>query len=154
MAGEEQTTDSSQQLWPLPAFYFKVTIPDVGDLSFQEVSGLEMEYEMIEYRAGDSKEFTKIKMPGLRKYGDVTLKKGIFKNDKKLWDWIGQVKLNTIKRVGVTISLLDQEGSPAQTWTLINAWPQKITVESFKADTGTEPAMETLIFVHEGITME
>ncbi len=153
MAGEAQVTDSTQ-LWPLPAFYFKVSIEDVGDLSFKEISGLDMEFDVIEYRAGDSKEFTKLKMPGLRKHGDITLKKGIFQNDKKLWDWIGQIKLNTIKRVGVTISLLDQEGAPAQTWKLINAWPKKITVEGFKADTGTEAAMETLIFVHEGITIE
>lgn len=153
MAGEKQVTDSSQS-WPLPAFYFKVTIEDVGNISFKEVSGLDVEYDLIEYRAGDSKEFSKVKMPGLRKFGDITLKKGVFKSDKKLWDWIGQIKLNTIKRVGVTICLLDEAGEPAQTWKLINAWPKKITVEGFKADTGTEPAMETLVFVCEGITVE
>lgn len=147
MAGEKQ-----DGVWPLPEFYFKVSIDDVGEMSFKEVSGLDMEFDVIEYRAGDSKEFTKIKMPGLRKHGDVTLKKGIFVSDQNFWKWIGEVNLNTIKRRSVTISLLDQEHNPAQTWKLTNAWPKKITVEGFKSD-GNNVAMETLILVHEGITM-
>lgn len=54
---------------------------------------------------------TKVKMPGLRKSGDVTLKKAMFKDDKKLWDWINQVKMNIIKRGTVTVALLDEAGS-------------------------------------------
>ncbi len=145
MAGEKQDS-----VWPLPEFYFKVSVDDIGDISFKEVSGLELEHDVIEYRAGDSPEFTKIKMPGLRKSGDVTLKKGVFVSDKKFWEWIGEIKLNTIKRRSVTISLLDEAGKPAQSWKLTNAWPKKVTVEGFKAD-GNNVAMETLILVHEGI---
>jgi phage tail-like protein len=147
MAGEAQ----DQTIWALPEFYFKVEIEDIGVLAFKEVSGLDIEFDVIEYRAGDSKEFTKVKMPGLRKSSDITLKKGIFVSDKKLWNWIGEVKMNTIKRRSVTISLLDEGGNPAQSWKLINAWPKKITVEGFKAD-GNSVAMETMILVHEGIT--
>ncbi|MDR1003592.1 MAG: phage tail protein [Prevotellaceae bacterium] len=147
MAGEAQ----DQTIWALPEFYFKVEVEDIGVLAFKEVSGLDMEFDVIEYRAGDSKEFTKVKMPGLRKSSDITLKKGIFVSDKKLWNWIGEVKMNTIKRRSVTVSLLDEAGNPAQSWELINAWPKKITVEGFKAD-GNSVAMETMILVHEGIT--
>ncbi|MDR0961049.1 MAG: phage tail protein [Mediterranea sp.] len=147
MAGEAQ----DQTIWALPEFYFKVEIEDIGVLAFKEVSGLDMEFDVIEYRAGDSKEFTKVKMPGLRKSSDITLKKGIFVSDKKLWNWIGEVKMKTIKRRSVTISLLDEGGNPAQSWKLVNAWPKKITVEGFKAD-GNSVAMETMILVHEGIT--
>ena len=90
-------------------------------MSCSEVSGLEMEYDIIEYRAGDSPVFTKQKMPGLRKAGEVTLKKGIFKDDKAMWDWINKVKLNTIQRETVTINLLDESGSPVKTWEVVNA---------------------------------
>jgi len=148
MAGEKQ-----DNMWPLPEFYFKVSIENIGDMSFKEVSGLDVEYDVIEYRAGDSKEFTKIKMPGLRRSGDITLKKGIFTSDKKFWDWIGEIKLNTLKRRSITISLLDEAGNAAMTWNLSNAWPKKITVEGFKAE-GNSAAMETLILVHEGITVK
>lgn len=146
-------TDGKQNgLWPLPEFYFKVSIEDVGELSFKEVSGLDMEFDVIEYRAGNSNEFTKIKMPGLRKHGDVTMKRGTFISDRNFWTWIGEIKHNTIRRRSVTISLLDEGGCPAQTWKLSNAWPKKITVDEFKSD-GNPVAIETLILVHEGIEM-
>lgn len=60
---------SQNAVWPLPAFYFKVEIEDVAALSFKEVSGLEVEIDPIEYRAGDSPNFSKIAMPGMRKSG-------------------------------------------------------------------------------------
>lgn len=148
MAGEKQ-----DNVWPLPAFYFKVSIDGVGDMSFSEISGMDIEFDSIDYRAGDSKNFSKVRMPGLRKHGEVTLKKGIFISDKKFWDWIKQVTLNTIERHSVTISLLDEKGNAAQTWALTNAWPKKLSIESFKAD-GNDVAMETMILVHEGLEMK
>lgn len=111
-----------------------------------------MEYDTIEYRAGDSPVFTKQKMPGLRKAGDVTLKKGIFKDDKAMWDWINKVKLNTIQRETVTVNLLDESGGVVKTWVVVNAWPKKITVEGFKAD-GNTAAIETLVLAHEGVNI-
>ena len=153
MAEDGAAQSGTTQAWPLPSFYFKVSVTDVGDISCSEVSGLETEYDMIEYRAGDSPVFTKRKMPGMRKASDVTLKKGIFKDDKAMWDWINSIKLNTIKRATVTISLLDESGKPVKTWELTNAWPKKITVEGFKAD-GNTAAIETLILAHEGVTVK
>lgn len=88
MADNGSTQSTGTQEWPLPSFYFKVSISNVGDISCSEVSGLETEYEEITYRAGDSPVFTKLKMPGLRKSGDLTIKKGIFKDDKALWEWV------------------------------------------------------------------
>ncbi|WP_303208415.1 phage tail protein [Bacteroides oleiciplenus] len=153
MAEDGAAQSASTQAWPLPSFYFKVSVTDVGDISCSEVSGLETEYDMIEYRAGDSPIFTKQKMPGMRKSSDVTLKKGVFKDDKAMWDWINGIKLNTIKRATVTISLLDESGKPVKTWELTNAWPKKITVEGFKSD-GNTAAIETLILAHEGVNVK
>ena len=130
--GSAQSQDT--KMWPLPSFHFKVTLGSVGEISFSEVSGLETEFEEITYRAGDSNDFTKLKMPGLKKVSDITLKKGIFVSDSQLWKWIGNVNMN----------------SAVKTWSLTNAWPKKITVEGFKAD-GNSVAMETLILAHEGI---
>ena len=50
-------------------------------------------------------------MPGIKKTGNVTMKKGVFKSDDKFWDWFNQIKVNSIERVPVTISLLDESGS-------------------------------------------
>ena len=104
MAGEVQ-----DNIWPLPKFYFKVNLGNKSEMLFQEVSGLDTEVEIIEYRAGNSKDFGKVKMPGLRKNSDVTLKKRMFKKDDTLFKWISETKMNMIKRQNVTIQLLDEE---------------------------------------------
>ncbi len=147
MAGEVQDT-----VWPLPKFYFTVEVEDLAEATFQEVSGLDLEAQIIEYRHGNSPDFSTIKMPGIKKYGDVTLKKGIFKGDNKFWDWFNKIKMNTIERHPVTIKLLDEAGSPTMVWTLKNAWPTKITGTDLKSD-GNEVAVETLVIAHEGLTI-
>ncbi|MCE9550679.1 MAG: phage tail protein [Betaproteobacteria bacterium] len=141
----------STTVWPLPKFYFEVKW-DTNVMLFQEVSGLDVQSEEIKYRHGDSKNFSAIKMPGLKKVGNVTMKKGIFKADNKFWLWFNEIKMNTIKRVPVTISLLDEAGAPTMVWTLANAWPTKITGTDLKA-VGNEVAVESIEIVHEGLTI-
>lgn len=147
MAGDKQ-----DNVWPLPKFYFSVNITDVGDVPFQEVSGLDAEAQLIEYRAGDAHVWSVIKMPGLVKTGNVTLKKGIFVNDNRFWTWYNQISLNTIKRETVTISLLDQTAKATMVWTLQNAWPTKIIGADLKAE-GNEVAVETLEIAHEKLSI-
>ncbi len=142
----------STSLWPIPKFHFQVKW-DSEVMSFQEVSGLDIESQPIEYRSGDSPVFSTIKIPGIQKAGDITMKKGVFKSDNKFWDWFNQIKMNTIARKPVTISLLDETGAPTMVWTLANAWPSKITGTDLKSD-GNEAAIETIVIVHEGLTID
>ncbi|MCD8167311.1 MAG: phage tail protein [Bacteroides sp.] len=143
---------ADETLWPLPKFYFKVTFSDLGEIACQEVSGLDVEAQVIEYRHGNSKEFSTIKMPGIKKYSNITLKKGVFKDDKKFWQWFNKIQMNTFERETVTISLLDESNTPAMSWSIKNAWPTKVTGTDFKSD-GNEVAVETLEIAHEGITL-
>ncbi len=147
MAGEAQ-----DNVWPLPKFYFQVKLGDT-EVAFQEVSGLDIEAQIIEYRHGNSKEFSTIKMPGIKKSGNVTLKKGVFVKDNTFWDWFSQINMNIIERKTVVISLLDEGGNPTMVWTLNNAWPTKITGTDMKSD-GNEVAVETIEVAHEGIKIE
>lgn len=149
MAGDGSAQSTS--IWPIPKFRFQVNW-DGNLMSFQEVSGLDTESQTIEYRQGNSPVFSTVKMPGLKKYGNVTMKKGIFKADNKFWDWFNEIKMNTIKRVPVTISLLDESGDPKLVWTLNNAWPAKITGTDLKAE-GNEVAIETIEIAHEGMAI-
>ena len=82
-----------------------------GNPVFQEVSGLETEVQVIEYRAGNSGIFAPIKMPGLAKVGNITMKKGIFVTDQLLWTWFKSITMNTIARSTIVINLLDQTGT-------------------------------------------
>jgi len=148
----EDGSTQSANIWPLPKFSFKVTWGG-KEMSFQEVSGLDVQSEEIKYRAGDSPVFSVIKMPGLKKYGNVTMKKGVYKGDNKFWDWLVQIKLNVIKRVPVVISLLDENGKETMIWKLNNAWPTKIGSTDLKAESN-EVAIESIEIVHEGLTIE
>lgn len=138
--------------WPIPAFHFIVKIDDQV-IRFQEVSGLDSEYDVIEYRAGNNVQFAPVKMPGLKKYTDVTLKKGLFKEDSALFDYISAVKMNTVERKTVTISLLDETDQALFVWTLINAFPKKVTGTSMNAKSN-EVSIEEIVFAHEGISMD
>ena len=138
--------------YPLPKFHFQV---DWGGtkIGFQEVSGLDLEIQALEYRDGASPEYHKIKMPGLQQFGDVTLKRGVFKGDNEFFTWWNTVSLNTIERRDVTISLLDETHAPVVTWKIKNAWPTKLTSTDLKAE-GNEIAIETLVLKHEGLTIQ
>jgi phage tail-like protein len=133
--------------WPLPKFYFSVTgIP--GNPVFQEVSGLENEAQVIEYRAGNSPIWAPIKMPGLQKVGNVTLKKGIFVTDSLLWTWFTTITMNTVARSTVVVNLMDELGKPRMIWTLNNAFPTKMSGTDMKAD-GNEVAVESIEVAYE-----
>lgn len=142
----------SQAVWPLPKFYFQVKWDD-SEMAFQEVSGLDIESEVLEYRAGNSKVFSKVKMPGMVKFGNITMKKGVFVKDNAIWDWFAEIKMNTIKRKPLTISLLDEGGAPTMVWKVQNAFPSKITGTDLKAE-GNEIAVESIEIAHEGFVIE
>lgn len=138
--------------YPLVKFHFQV---DWGGtkIGFTEVSGLDVETEVIEYRAGSSPEYSKIKMPGMQKFSNITLKRGTFNNDNEFYNWWNTVKLNTIERRDITISLLNESHEPVVTWKIKNAWPSKVQSTDLKSD-GNEVAIETLELVHEGLSIQ
>lgn len=89
----------------------------------------------------------------MQKFSNITLKRGSFKSDNEYFKWWNTVKLNTIERRNVTISLLDEEHSPVVTWKIKNAWPTKIQSTDLKAD-GNEVAIESMELAHEGLTIQ
>ncbi len=88
---------------------------------FAEVIGLNSETQVIEYRHSNSPAFSSIKMPGISKMGNVTLKRGIFKSGDSFWTWHSSIQQNPIKRQNIVISLMDEKGAPTMKWNLINA---------------------------------
>ena len=138
--------------YPLVKFHFQVAWSGT-EIGFTEVSGLDVETEVVEYRDGSSPEYSKIKMPGMQKFSNITLKRGTFKSDNEFFNWWNTVKLNTIERRDITISLLNEEHEPVVTWKVKNAWPTKIQSTDLKAD-GNEVAIESMEIVHEGLTIQ
>lgn len=138
--------------YPLVKFHFQV---DWGGtkIGFTEVSGLDVETEIVEYRNGASPEYSKIKMPGMQKFSNITLKRGTFKSDNEFFEWWNSVSLNTIERRNITISLLNESHEPVVTWKIKNAWPTKIQSTDLKAD-ASEVAIESMEIVHEGLIIQ
>ncbi len=140
-----------QAQYPLPVFHFSV---DWGGtrLGFSEVTGLTQEIQAIEYRDGSFPEYSSIKMPGLRKYSNITLKRGVVKGDNELFNWLSTVRLNKIERRDLTIKLLDEEHNPVMTWQVTRAFPVKVEGPQLKAS-ANEVAIEAIEIAHEGLTV-
>ena len=138
--------------YPLPKFHFQVEWGGAR-IGFSEVSGLDVESEVIEYRDGASPEYIKTKMPGMQKFSNITMKRGTFQGDNDFFNWWNTVALNTIERRDVTVSLLNETHEPVVVWTIKNAWPVKVQSTDLKAD-GNEVAIETIELAHEGLVIQ
>jgi phage tail-like protein len=137
-------------VYPVPVFHFRVEWGGAR-IGFTEVSGLTTELQPIEYREGASYQYNVTKMPGMPKFADISLKRGIFTGDNEFYTWITTVQLNKIERRDITISLLNENHEPVMVWKVSNAWPSKVEGPSLKS-TGNEVAIESITLVHEGIT--
>lgn len=137
---------------PLPSYHFVV---DWGGQrsSFSEVSGLGIETEIIDYREGGSKQLGNTRLPGLRKFTNLVLKRGIVANDNDLFQWMNSHTSGNVERRNLTIKLLNESHEPVVTWKVNNAWPCKFTIGDLKA-AANEVAIESIELVYEGLTME
>jgi phage tail-like protein len=138
--------------YPLVSFHFIVQWGGTR-IGFAEVSGLTIETQAIEYREGSSPVYSSIKMPGIPKYSNITLKRGIVKGDNEFFKWWNTIKLNTVERRDITISLLNEDHEPVFNWKVINAFPVKIECSDLKAS-GNEVAIESMEIAHEGLVIE
>ncbi|HEX4957341.1 MAG TPA: phage tail protein [Lacibacter sp.] len=138
--------------YPLSKFHFRVEWGGTR-IGFTEVTGLDKSMDVIEYRDGSSPEYSKIKMPGLQKFSNITLKRGTFENDNEYYQWLNTVQMNTIDRRDLIISLLNENHEPVMVWKIKKAFPVKVQSSDLKAD-GNEVAIETMELAHEGLTIE
>lgn len=145
---------ADEQPYPLPVFHFSASIVEGQDEGFTEVAGLSVNTEVIEYRDGLSKQYGVRKLAGLTKFDNITLKRGIISNKNEFFEWIDKtIKGKVPERRSVSISLLNEEGSPAVTWKVTKAWPVKVEGPSFNS-TGNDVAVESIELAHEGFTVE
>ncbi|MFH0783126.1 MAG: phage tail protein [Pseudomonadota bacterium] len=138
--------------YPLPVFHFQVQWGGTN-IGFSEVSGLNIETQVIEYRDGLSPEYSPRKMPGIPKFGNITLKRGVVPKDNEFFAWLNTTKLNKIERRDLVISLLNENHEPVMTWKVVRAFPVKIEGPGLKS-TGNEVAIESIEIAHEGLTIE
>jgi phage tail-like protein len=137
---------------PYRAFNFRVEIDGLTLAAFSEVSGLTADGDPVEYREGTDIPNTVRKLVGLRKYSNITLKRGYTQN-QELWNWYRNIANGQNDRRSVSIILMDERKTDVMRWEVENAWINKIDGVNGKA-TGNEVAIESCDLVHEGLTLE
>jgi phage tail-like protein len=143
---------------PYSSFNFKVDFANGVTGAFSEISGLDAEQEVINYRTGDE-DTVMHKIPAMQKYPNIMLKRGIIGTDK-LWAWrakiiqgLGADDVENDTRTTVHIHLLDEKRQPVVTWKVKKAWPVKWSGPSLAANKN-ETALESLELAHEGLEQE
>jgi phage tail-like protein len=137
---------------PLRTFNFELVIDNLSTGAFSEAAGLTADGDAVDYREGTDLRSNVRKLPGLRKYTNLTLKRG-YTTNRELWDWYMNIVNGVPDRRNVTIVLKNEQRQPVLRWHVDEAWINKIEGPSFKA-AGNEVAVESVEIVHEGLTME
>ena len=134
---------------PYGKFRYKVEIDGLEAGGFSEASLFDASIDVIEYREGDMVQ-TPMKLPGLKKYGNITLKQGVA-DSMVMYEWMIAGVEGEVERKTITITILDETETATASWQVINAWPAKYTAPDFNA-TSSEVAIESLEIAHEGMT--
>ncbi len=141
--------------YPYRVFRYQVEMDGITRAGFSEVSGMSSTTDVVEYREGDDLRNTPRKLTGLTKFGNVTLRWGVT-TDSDFLEWLysvaptNQAAPTGMTRKDVTITLIDDKGSPGPSWQLINCWPTGYTVPDLNG-LGGEVAIQSLELCHEGL---
>ncbi|MEZ5286229.1 MAG: phage tail protein [Vicinamibacterales bacterium] len=138
---------SSSRNDPLSGFNIRVEISGITAAGFTECTGLSSETEVVSYREGTDRRVRRL--PGLTKFANVTLKRGI-STDRALWDWRQAVVDGQVDRRVVSIVLMDAARNEVARWNLFEAWPAKWEGPTLNASSSAV-AIETLEIAHEGL---
>ena len=137
-------------IYPFKKYNYKVLLDNSEEAGFSEVSSPDITSDPVEYREGNMTGKTPGKQPGILKYGNVTLKRGVTESQVFV-AWMKDVQDGKAPRKTVVITLMDDEMNEVASWQLEKAWPTKYTGTDLNA-TSNEAAIESLELVTEGIT--
>jgi phage tail-like protein len=143
---------------PYPGFNFLV---DLGDgvtegprAGFQEISAIGQSVEVVEYRNGNARDNAVMKITGLNKAHDVTLKRGVI-GSLNLDQWLNDIRngnQNALRTVAIVLQSEDHTQA-VMTWKLLRARIVKHTSGPFNASTSALP-VEELVLAYERLEME
>ena len=136
---------------PYAGFRFLIEIDGHVVGGFSEVTGLQAEIEIEEYREGGENDYVHT-LPKATKYPRLVLKRGIT-DSNTLWQWQTKVRSGRVERHTVHIVLLDEAHNRKWDWRCVDAYPVKWSGPDFKAD-GNSVAVESMELVHNGIRVD
>jgi phage tail-like protein len=127
---------------------------DGPQAGFQECSEIGMSVDVTEYRNGNGKENSVLKLTGLARYPDVTLKRGII-GSLDLYQWLNDIRNGDAAAYRtVTVQLLSEDHTAVvQTWKLLRARAIKHVSGPFNA-LCSDVAVEKLTLAYERLELE
>lgn len=131
----------------LPAHNFKIEIDGVIQGGFKEITGLESEVEVIEYKDGDDPVIRK--RAGKAKYRNIVLKRGVV-SDASLLHWFQSVLAGKTDRKSGSIIYLDREGNEVVRYNFFEAWPCRWKAPELNSQSDTH-TVEEIEFVVERV---
>ena len=143
---------------PYTQFNFLV---DLGDgvtegaqAGFEQVSGIDTSVDVIEYRNGNARENSPIKITGLNRVGNVVLRRGLI-GVLNLYQWLDQIRNGdqaALRTVTITLQTEDHTAA-VMTWKLLRARIIKLTSGPFNAK-GSDVAIEEIVLAYERLEIE
>src|SRR5262245_55805047 len=136
----------------IAGYHFAIQVDGEPWAQFKEVSGLSTEVQVIEHKETTitGKDVVK-KLPGQKKYGDITLKIGVT-DDKKIFEWHKKVldgKIDEARKNG-SIVLYDYANAEKARWNFVNAWPSKVSYGSMST-TSNDILLQDVTLVVESV---
>lgn len=139
---------------PLAIFQFGLELDGTLEGFFTECSGVGSEHDVIEQQVVKDGHAWIMKVPGIIKYQDITLKRGIT-SDMQIWEWRAaaeQGKMD-VARKNASVIAFNRNFEEVARWNLYNAWPSKVSGPDFNS-ASSEFGIEEVTIVHEGFHRE
>ena len=132
------------------AFRFWVEFGGLVDSGFSEVTGLQSQIDLEEYREGGVNGYVH-QLPKATKFNPIVLKRGITKSPE-LWNWYEAVMDGFIARMDGAIIMHDEADNEVVPWNIFGCYPVKWIGSEMNA-TSSNVAIESLELVHQGFKM-
>jgi len=137
---------------PYRGFNFRVEIDNITVGAFSDVSGLSSDGDIVEYRDGTDRQLHVRKLMGLRKFSNITLKRG-YTDNRELWNWRNNIVNGTPDRRNGAIVLMDEERNDVLRWEFQGGWIHKIDGPTFNAK-GNDVTVESVEIVIESLNLK
>ena len=136
---------------PFRGYNFRIELEKTPVAAFRECSGLSLTTDDVDYREGTDQPLSVRKLTGLRKYTNITLKRG-YTDNKDLWNWYKNILNGVTDRRNGAIVLQDEQHNDVLRWEFENGWICKWEGPTLNA-TGNDVAIENIEICHEGVVL-
>jgi len=143
---------TDKRIDPFRGFNFRVEFIGLSVAAFSEVSGLTADGDTADYREGTDAVNSVRKLPGLRKYTNLSFKRG-YTPDDTLWRWYARIANGANERYSGSVVLMNEAHKDVMRWNFENAFVNKMEGPGLKAN-ANEVAIESMEVVHEGLMLE